>query len=96
MTSTSRRIEIVRMIGAAWEAAGVSVDCEICKQSDWLLVAGEDTDGAAISLRRGDQVDHANCFLIYSLQCKNCGNVRMMSKSRIEELAGVDGPAEAD
>ena len=83
------RIGIVRMIGAAWEQAGVSVDCEVCAQPDWVLVAGENTDGAALPLRNGEVVDHAECFLVYTMACKNCGNIRMMAKSRIEELAGL-------
>ncbi len=82
------RIGIVRMIGAAWEQAGVAVDCEVCAQPDWVLVAGENTDGAALPLRNGEVVDHTECFLVYTMACKNCGNIRMMAKARIEELAG--------
>ena len=88
------RLQIVSMIGRAWEQAGVSVKCEVCAQQDWALVTGQNTDGAALPLRGGDVVDHAQCFLVYAMTCKNCGNVRMMAKTRIEELAGVERTAE--
>jgi len=90
------RIQIVSMIGNAWEQAGVSVKCEACGQPDWSLVTGDGADGSALPLRRGDVVDLAQCFLVFTMACKNCGNVRMMSKTRIEELAGVDKQAKAD
>lgn len=83
------RIRVVTMIAIAWEQAGVAVRCEICDQSDWGLIAGADTDGAAITLSRGPIVDHTASFLVYGVHCKNCGNVRIMAKSRIEELASV-------
>ncbi len=83
------RIRVVTMIALAWEQTGVTVNCELCNQSDWALVAGPETDGAAIPLRRGVEVDHTACFLVYAVHCKNCGNVRVMTKSRIEELASV-------
>ena len=89
------RIAIVSKIGVAWEQAGVSVNCELCHQTDWSLVAGAETDGAALPLRKGLQVDHGQCFLVYAVQCKNCGNVRVMSKSRIEELSYSDGTTAA-
>ncbi len=86
-TSDERRVEVVKRIGNAWEMAGVSINCELCSHHHWALVATGEAEGLGMPFRHDDEVDLANCFLTYAVQCKNCGNVRVMSKARVEELA---------
>ena len=54
----------------------------------WSLVATDSADGVAVPLRRAGEVSLESCYLAYAVECKNCGHVRMMSKVRVEELAG--------
>ena len=83
----AERVRIVKLIGRAWEKARVSVNCELCGEPHWALVATDDSDGVATPLRQGDEVTLEHCYLTYAVECKNCGNVRHMSKVRVEELA---------
>lgn len=84
----AQRVRIVKLIGKAWEAAQVSVSCELCSEPHWSLVATDSADGLAIPLRRDGEVNLETNYLTYAVECRNCGNVRVMSKVRIEELAG--------
>ncbi len=84
----AERVRIVKLIGRAWEAAQVSVACELCGEPHWSLVATDSADGVALPLRRAGEVSLEACYLAYAVECKNCGHVRMISKVRVEELAG--------
>ncbi len=85
---TRSRVATARWIAKGWEAAGVSVACELCGGSDWALIGTDDADGVALPLRRDNAPDLWRCFLAYALECKDCGNMRLMSKARIDQLAG--------
>ena len=41
----------------------------------------------ALPVRLDAAVELGQCYLAYALQCKRCGNLRMMGKQRVEELA---------
>ncbi|MCG8689856.1 MAG: hypothetical protein MI806_01470 [Minwuiales bacterium] len=84
------RVEVVKRIVAAWERAGVAIDCELCGHPDWSLVSTDDCDGIGFPLRRAEVVDASRFFLAYAVECKKCGNLRMMTKARVEELAADD------
>ena len=88
-----RRVRAVTAIVKAWETAGVSVECELCQQPDWSLVAADGADGIALPFSHAAKVDLTTCFLVYAVECKNCGNIRTISRSRVEELAGSDHTA---
>lgn len=75
-----------RRIAAAWEKSGVSVNCELCHHRDWNLVATTESEGIGFPLWQGGNVNTGQAFLAYAVQCKKCGNVRVMSKARVEEL----------
>ena len=85
---TRSRVETARWIAKGWEAAGISVACELCGGSDWALIGTDDADGIALPLRRDNEPDLWRCVLAYALECKDCGNMRIMSKARIDMLAG--------
>jgi hypothetical protein len=85
---TRSRVETARWIAKGWEAAGISVTCELCGGSDWALIGTDDADGSALPLRRDNAPDLWRCVLAYALECKDCGNMRIMSKARIDLLAG--------
>ena len=85
--SQQDRVEIVKRVVKAWEAAGVDVGCELCGQPDWVLVSTDQSDGVALPVRLDAAVELGQCYLAYALQCKRCGNIRMMGKQRVEELA---------
>ena len=68
----------------------VAIDCELCGHVDWGYVGTDAADGLALPLRRATSVDLGTAFLTYAVSCKSCGNVRLMSKNRVEELAGRD------
>jgi len=85
---TRSRVETARWIAKGWEAAGISVACELCGGSDWALIGTDDADGIALPLRRDNAPDLWRCVLAYALECKDCGNMRIMSKARIDLLAG--------
>ena len=76
-----------RRIAVAWEKSGVSVNCELCRHRDWNLVATSDSNGVGLPLWQNGNVHTGEVYLTYAVQCKKCGNVRTMSKARIEELA---------
>ncbi len=82
------RVTTAQWIGKGWEAAGVSVTCELCGGSDWALIGTDDADGIALPLRQGNEPDLWRCVLAYAVECKDCGNMRLMSKARIDRLAG--------
>lgn len=82
------RVTTAQWIGKGWEAAGVSVTCELCGGSDWALIGTDDADGIALPLRRDSEPDLWRCVLAYAVECKDCGNMRVMSKARIDQLAG--------
>lgn len=82
-----KRIDVVRRIVKAWERAGVSVNCELCHHPDWTLIATGDCDGLSIPLRASSSIEMAQFFLVYGVECKKCGNMRLMTKARVEELA---------
>lgn len=84
---TRSRVETARWIAKGWEAAGISVACELCGGSDWALIGTDDADGVALPLRRDNAPDLWRCVLAYALECKDCGNMRIMSKARIDLLA---------
>jgi hypothetical protein len=89
-TGTARsRVATAQWIAKAWEAAGVSVNCELCGGSDWALIGTDDADGLALPLRRDIEPDLWRCVLSYAVECKDCGNLRLMSKARIDGLAGA-------
>ncbi len=75
-----------RRIAVAWEKSGVSVNCELCRHRDWNLVATADSDGVGFPLWQNGNVNTGQAYLAYAVQCKKCGNVRVMSKARVEEL----------
>lgn len=81
------RVETAKWIAKGWEAAGISVACELCGGSDWALIGTDDADGVALPLRRDNAPDLWRCVLAYALECKDCGNMRIMSKARIDQLA---------
>ena len=85
---TRSRVETAKWIAKGWEAAGISVACELCGSSDWALIGTDDADGIALPLRRDSAPDLWRCVLAYALECKDCGNMRIMSKARIDMLAG--------
>ena len=76
-----------RRIAVAWEKSGVSVNCELCRHRDWNLVATNGSDGIGFPLWQNGNVHTGEVFLTYAVQCKKCGNLRTMSKARVEELA---------
>lgn len=82
-----KRIEVVKVIVKAWERAGVSVNCELCHHPDWTVIATGDCDGLGVPLRASSTIDMAQFFLVYAVECKKCGNMRLMTKARVEELA---------
>lgn len=84
---TRSRVATARWIAKGWEAGGVSVACELCGGSDWALIGTDDADGVALPLRRGNEPDLWRCVLAYALECKDCGNLRLMSKARLDRLA---------
>ncbi len=85
---TRSRVATAQWIAKGWEAAGVSVGCELCGGSDWALIGTDDADGIALPLRRDNEPDLWRCVLAYALECKDCGNLRLMSKARLDRLAG--------
>ncbi len=85
-----KRVEVVKLIVKAWERAGVSVNCELCHHPDWTLIATGDCDGLGVPLRASSSIDMAQFFLVYAVECKKCGNMRLMTKARVEELASGD------
>ncbi len=85
--ATRSRVATARWIAKGWEAAGVSVVCELCGGSDWALIGTDDADGIALPLRRDNEPDLWRCVLAYALECKDCGNMRLMSKARLDQLA---------
>ncbi len=82
------RVATAKWIAKGWEAAGVSVGCELCGGSDWALIGTDDADGIALPLRRDHEPDLWRCVLAYALECKDCGNIRLMSKARLDWIAG--------
>ena len=84
---TRSRVATARWIAKGWEAGGVSVACELCGGSDWALIGTDDADGVALPLRRDNEPDLWRCVLAYALECKDCGNLRLMSKARLDRLA---------
>lgn len=86
-------VGIARRIAAAWERCGVSVNCELCRHRDWNLVAGNGSDGVGMPLWQNGNANTGQVFLAYAVQCKKCGNVRVMSKARVEELSAGDKSA---
>jgi hypothetical protein len=84
---TRSRVATARWIAKGWEAAGASVACELCGGSDWALIGTDDADGVALPLRRDNEPDLWRCVLAYALECKDCGNLRLMSKARLDRLA---------
>lgn len=85
---TRSRVATAQWIAKGWEAAGVSVGCELCGGLDWALIGTDDADGVALPLRRDNEPDLWRCVLAYALECKDCGNLRLMSKARLDRLAG--------
>jgi len=83
----TERVKVVKLIARAWENAGVAVECELCGERDWSLVATDDADGVALPLRDSGEVNLQKNFLVYAVDCRTCGNVRLMSKIRVEEVA---------
>lgn len=65
----------------------MSVNCELCGSADWALIGTDDADGIALPLRRDNEPDLWRCVLAYALECKDCGNMRLMSKARLDQLA---------
>ena len=84
---TRSRVATARWIAKGWEAGGVSVACELCGGSDWALIGTDGADGVALPLRRENEPDLWRCVLAYALECKDCGNLRLMSKARLDRLA---------
>jgi ribosomal protein S27E len=78
---------IARRIAVAWEKSGVSVNCELCRHRDWNLVASTGSDSIGFPLWQNGSTQTGEAYLAYAVQCKKCGNVRVMSKARIEELS---------
>ena len=72
----AERVRIVKLIGRAWEAAQVSVACQLCGEPHWSLIATDSADGVAVPLRRAGEVSLESCYLAYAVECKNCGHVR--------------------
>ena len=89
----SENLGVARQIAAAWEASGVSVNCELCRHRDWNLVSTSAADCAGLPLWQIGDGHSGEIFLTYAVQCKKCGNVRFMSKARVEELAGSETSA---
>ena len=85
---TRSRVATARWIAKGWEAGGVSVTCELCGGSDWALIGTDDADAIALPLCRDSEPDLWRCVLAYAVECKDCGNMRVMSKARIDRLAG--------
>ena len=81
------KVDIARRIAVAWERSGVSVNCELCRHRDWNLVASAGSDGVGFPLWQNGNAHTGEVFLAYALQCKKCGNVRVMSKARVEVLS---------
>ena len=86
------RVAIVRQIVNAWEKTNVPVTCELCQHPDWTLIATEDADGVGLPLWHAGKMTLGKFFMAYGVQCKKCGNVRLMAKLRVEELAASDEP----
>ena len=84
---TRARVATAKWIAKGWEAAGVSVTCELCGGSYWALIGTDDADGVALPLRRDTAPDLWRCVLAYAVECKDCGNMRLMSKARLDMLA---------
>ncbi len=85
--ATRSRVETARWIAKGWEAAGVSTTCELCGGQDWALVGTDGADGIGLPLRQGNEPDLWRCVLAYAVECKDCGNLRVMSKARLDQLA---------
>lgn len=76
-----------KRIATAWEKSGVSVNCELCRHPDWSLVATQGASGVGFPLWQNGSANTGEVYLAYAVQCKKCGNVRTMSKARVEELS---------
>lgn len=72
----------------AWQRAGVSPKCELCQHPRWNIIQKEELDGLGYPLRSGDKYEvPGNLYMVYALECRNCGNVRTFSRPTIERLA---------
>ncbi|MEM7224212.1 MAG: hypothetical protein AAF495_14615 [Pseudomonadota bacterium] len=84
------RIDTARRIAIAWEKTGIPVTCDLCGHRDWGLVATNGADGVGFPLWQSSTIYTGEIYLTYAVECKKCGNVRMMSKARVEELASSE------
>ena len=72
----------------AWQRAGVSPNCELCQHPRWNIIQKEELDGLGYPMRSGDKYEVlGNLYMVYALECRNCGNVRTFSRPTIERLA---------
>ena len=60
--ATRSRVVTAKRIAEGWEAAGVSVVCELCGGSDWALIGTDDADGIALPLRRDNELYRGPSF----------------------------------
>ena len=88
--------ELQQIIYQAWLHAKVAFECELCGNNSWTVIADDSHDGLAIRMRAGSNGQNifAPTFLVYAVQCNNCGNVRQQSKDAIERMAAAYREAE--
>ena len=93
MAEGSRNFPLERLreiLLKAWQEAGVSKECELCRNPTWTIFNTPDFDGLAIPTRSGSLISNPfQAYMVYALECTNCGNVRTFSKTAIEKLSGV-------
>lgn len=89
--------ELKDMVARAWLHAGVNTDCELCGHGLWTVLADDKFDGLALIMREGQDVNiPGQTFMVYGVECRNCGHIRQFNKATMESLAAQYRAPEAD
>lgn len=55
----------------AWKRAGVSPDCELCRNPKWNIIQTDEFDGLGLQLRSGDKTEMpGKLYMAYALECQ--------------------------